>query len=111
MDYYSHTTFEFKTNLIGTQDTILAGGRYDGLSKMISNISLPGVGWAAGVERIALMIDKKYSFNPLVVLIPHSEKHNSIILELYKKLIDEGIRTEMIYSGSLNKKLKEPTKY
>ena len=110
LDYYSHTTFEFKTNLIGTQDTILAGGRYDGLSKMISNISLPGVGWAAGVERIALMIDKKYSFNPLVVLIPHAEKHNFIILELYKKLIDEGIRTEMIYSGSLNKKLKRANK-
>ena len=110
LDYYSHTTFEFKTKLIGAQDTILAGGRYDGLSKMISNISLPGVGWAAGVERIALMIDKKYSFNPLVVLIPHAEKHNFIILELYKKLIDEGIRTEMIYSGSLNKKLKRANK-
>ena len=110
LDYYSHTTFEFKTNLIGTQDTILAGGRYDGLSKMISNLSLPGVGWAAGVERIALMIDKKYSFNPLLVLIPHAEKHNFIILEFYKKLIDEGIRTEMIYSGSLNKKLKRANK-
>ena len=42
-------------------------------------------------ERIALMIDKKYSFNPLVVLIPHSEII-IYILELYKKLIDEGIR-------------------
>ena len=110
LDYYSHTTFEFKTNLIGAQDTILAGGRYDGLSKMISNLSLPGVGWAAGIERIALMIEKKYTFNPLVVLIPQMDAHNFKVLEFYKKLLDVGIRTEMIYSGSLNKKLKRANK-
>ena len=110
LDYYSHTTFEFKTNLIGAQDTILAGGRYDGLSKMISNLSLPGVGWAAGIERIALMIEKKYTFNPLVVLIPQMDTHNFKVLEFYKKLLDIGIRTEMIYSGSLNKKLKRANK-
>jgi len=110
LDYYSHTTFEFKTNLIGAQDTILAGGRYDGLSKMISNLSLPGVGWAAGIERIALMIEKKYTFNPLVVLIPQMDAHNFKVLEFYKKLLDAGIRTEMIYSGSLNKKLKRANK-
>ena len=110
LDYYSHTTFEFKTNLIGAQDTILAGGRYDGLSKMISNFSLPGVGWAAGIERIALMIEKKYTFNPLVVLIPQMDTHNFKVLEFYKKLLDVGIRTEMIYSGSLNKKLKRANK-
>ena len=110
LDYYSHTTFEFKTNLIGAQDTILAGGRYDGLSKMISNLSLPGVGWAAGIERIALMIEKKYTFNPLVVLIPQMDIHNFKVLEFYKKLLDVGIRTEMIYSGSLNKKLKRANK-
>ena len=110
LDYYSHTTFEFKTNLIGAQDTILAGGRYDGLSKMISNLSLPGVGWAAGIERIALMIEKKYTFNPLVVLIPQMDTHNFKVLEFYKKLLDAGIRTEMIYSGSLNKKLKRANK-
>ena len=110
LDYYSHTTFEFKTNLIGAQDTILAGGRYDGLSKMISNFSLPGVGWAAGIERIALMIEKKYTFNPLVVLIPQMDIHTFKVLEFYKKLLDVGIRTEMIYSGSLNKKLKRANK-
>ena len=106
----NNTTFEFKTNLIGAQDTILAGGRYDGLSKMISNFSLPGVGWAAGIERIALMIEKKYTFNPLVVLIPQMDIHTFKVLEFYKKLLDVGIRTEMIYSGSLNKKLKRANK-
>ena len=110
LDYYSHTTFEFKTNLIGAKDTILAGGRYDGLSKMISNLSVSGVGWAAGIERIALMIEKKYIFNPLVVLIPQMDKHNFKVLKLYKKLLDEGVRTEMFYSGSLNKKLKRANK-
>ena len=56
------------------------------------------------------MIEKKYIFNPLVVLIPQMDKHNFKVLELYKKLLDEGIRTEMFYSGSLNKKLKRANK-
>ena len=47
LDYYGHTTFEFKTDSLGSQDTILAGGRYDGLSKMISNYEISGVGWSS----------------------------------------------------------------
>ena len=69
LDYYSHTTFEFKTSLLGAQDTVVAGGRYDGLSKMISNYSLPGVGWAAGIERLALMTINKYNFSLYLLFV------------------------------------------
>ena len=110
LDYYSHTTFEFKTGSLGAQDTILAGGRYDGLSKMISNFNIPGVGWAAGIERISLMIQRKYSFAPDVILIAHSDKINLKILKLYDQLLENNIKTEMLYSGSLNKKLKRANK-
>ena len=110
LDYYSHTTFEFKTSYVGTQDTILAGGRYDGLSKMISNFNIPGVGWAAGIERISLMIQRKYIFEPDVILIAQSDKINLKILKIHELLLENDLKTEMIYSGSLNKKLKRANK-
>ena len=110
LDYYSHTTFEFKTSLLGAQDTVVAGGRYDGLSKMISNYSLPGVGWAAGIERLALMTINKYNSSPKVTLVSQSNELNSTILKYYKFLIDNDIKTEMIYSGTINKKLKRANK-
>ena len=110
LDYYSHTTFEFKTSLLGSQDTVLAGGRYDGLSKMISEHILPGVGWAAGIERLAMMTENKYESFPKVTLVSQSNTLNSVMLNYYKILIDNDIKTEMIYSGSINKKLKRANK-
>ena len=110
LDYYSHTTFEFKTGYLGTQDTILAGGRYDGLSKMISNFNIPGVGWAAGIERISLLVQKKYFFEPDVILIAQSDEINLKILKLHDLLLENDFKTEMLYSGSLNKKLKRANK-
>ena len=110
LDYYSHTAFEFKTNLIGSQDTVLAGGRYDDLSKLISKIKFPGVGWAAGIERLSILLDYKYSFSPTVGLIGQSEKFYDKILCYYKKFIDEEISTQIFYSGSLAKKLKKADK-
>lgn len=110
LDYYSHTTFEFISKQIGSQNTILAGGRYDDLSTMISNKKFSGVGWAAGIERLAFLVDSKYSFSPQVSLISQSEEFDQFILKIYKKLIDINIRSEIIYDGSLNKKLKKANK-
>ncbi len=110
LDYYSHTAFEFKTNLIGAQDTVLAGGRYDDLSKLISKNKFPGVGWAAGIERLSILLDYKYSFSPTVGLIGQSEQFYDNILCYYKKFIDEEISTQIFYNGSLAKKLKKADK-
>ena len=54
LDYYTRTTFEFKDEAIGAKDTISGGGRYDGLIEEIGGPPTPGIGWAAGVERIML---------------------------------------------------------
>ena len=54
LDYYNHTAFEYKTNEIKSQNTVLAGGRDDGLIKSFGGDDLGGVGWAGGVERIVL---------------------------------------------------------
>ena len=69
LDYYCHTAFEFITNELGAQGTVLAGGRYDGLSKMLGGPDVPGVGWAAGIERLSLLIPSQCTSNPDVVLI------------------------------------------
>ena len=57
LDYYRHTAFEFVTDRLGAQGTVLAGGRYDGLIETLGGPHTPAVGWAAGIERLAMMID------------------------------------------------------
>ena len=56
LDYYNHTAFEFVTTALGAQGTVLAGGRYDGLVEQMGGPKVPGVGWAAGIERLAMLI-------------------------------------------------------
>jgi histidyl-tRNA synthetase len=57
LDYYRHTAFEFVTDRLGAQGTVIAGGRYDGLIEALGGPRTPAVGWAAGIERLAMMID------------------------------------------------------
>ena len=56
LDYYTHTAFEFVTAELGAQGTVMGGGRYDGLVEMMGGPAMPGVGWAAGIERLAMLI-------------------------------------------------------
>jgi histidyl-tRNA synthetase len=110
LDYYCHTAFEFITDQLGAQGTVLAGGRYDGLSEMLGGIQMPGVGWAAGIERLALMINANYKNNPDLVLIGLSEKFNLDLLQMIDRLIIDGIKTEILYTGNVSKKLKRANK-
>ena len=110
LDYYCHTAFEFTTNELGSQGTVLAGGRYDGLSRMLGGPDVPGVGWAAGIERLALMAQSKFVNKTDVVLIGQSENINYLLLPIMKKLVQKGIKTEIIYTGNLSKKFKRANK-
>ena len=110
LDYYCHTAFEFKTNELGTQGTVLAGGRYDGLSKMLGGPDVPGVGWAAGIERLALMVQCEFVSAIDVVLVGQCENFNYLLLPIMKKLIQEGIKSEIIYTGNFSKKFKRANK-
>src|ERR1700710_2580038 len=56
LDYYRHTAFEFVTDRLGAQGTVLAGGRYDGLIGALGGPETPAVGWAAGIERLAMLV-------------------------------------------------------
>ena len=110
LDYYCHTAFEFITDQLGSQGTVLAGGRYDGLSEILGGIKMPGVGWAAGIERLALMVNANYKNNPDLVLMGLSEKFNLVLLQMMDRLIKDGIKTEILYTGNVSKKLKRADK-
>jgi histidyl-tRNA synthetase len=58
LDYYTHTVFEWVTDLLGAQSTVCAGGRYDGLTAQLGGTPTPGIGWAMGQERVILMMEK-----------------------------------------------------
>ena len=110
LDYYCHTAFEFTTNELGSQGTVLAGGRYDGLSEILGGPYIPGVGWAAGIERLALMVNSEFTNKIDVVLMGQNENINYLLLPIMKKLIKKGIKSEIIYAGNLSKKFKRANK-
>ncbi len=75
LDYYRHTAFEFVTDRLGAQGTVLGGGRYDGLMETLGGPHTPAVGWAAGIERLAMLVaGEAVSFDPTPVfaVIPDS---------------------------------------
>ncbi len=65
LDYYRHTAFEFTTDRLGAQGTVLGGGRYDGLIENLGGPATPAVGWAAGIERLAMLVDATKRLNGL----------------------------------------------
>ena len=74
LDYYRHTAFEFITDRLGAQGTVLAGGRYDGLIEALGGPHTPAVGWAAGIERLAMMIGVPASETPTAMIVPLGER-------------------------------------
>ena len=70
LDYYRHTAFEFVTEELGAQAQLLGGGRYDGLMESLGGPHTPAVGWAAGIERLAMMIDAPTTESPEIAVIP-----------------------------------------
>lgn len=112
LDYYCHIAFEVTTTELGSQGTVLAGGRYDGLVSTMGGPSIPGVGWAAGIDRLAMMLVED-SIPPLkrsTVLVPTDESYDMKGLELAQNLRHHGFTVEMTYGGGLGKRLKKANK-
>jgi histidyl-tRNA synthetase len=74
LDYYRHTAFEFVTDRLGAQGTVLAGGRYDGLIEALGGKPTSGVGWAAGVERLAMLTEQPKPEAPELAVIADVEE-------------------------------------
>lgn len=114
LDYYSHTVFEFTSTALGAQNTVLAGGRYDGLIKQMGGADVAGVGFAAGLERLLLMIEASKSLAlprpQLVALIPIGEAAEQRALALAHSLRTAGIAVDMAYKGNAGKRMKRADK-
>ena len=110
LDYYNNTTFEFITNKLGSQSAILAGGRYDNLMKQMGGPDIPGIGWAAGIERLALLTTIKKDKKKSVSMIPVGLENNILCINLADELRNKNISIDMAYSGNLKKRLKQANK-
>ena len=105
LDYYRHTAFEFVTDRLGAQGTVLAGGRYDGLIEALGGPHTPAVGWAAGIERLAMMIDAPEPDQSTVAVIPLGERAELEATRIVAGLRREGLATEIAYRGNMKKRL------
>jgi len=110
LDYYCHTAFEFVTTDLGAQGTVLGGGRYDGLMGVMGGPETPGVGFAAGIERLALLIDEPAAPARAIALVPLGEKGETEALRLARSLRDQGFIVDLGYSGNLRRRLQRADK-
>ena len=105
LDYYCSTVFEFKTNDLGSQDTLLGGGRYDGLIETLGGPKIPGVGWAAGIERIAMLMEKLDTSNSNLHIAITDEKFKDHLFKIIKHLKNNEISFYWNYKFNLKKSL------
>ena len=111
LDYYNHTAFEYKTFEEKSQNTILAGGRYDSLVKMLGGDESTGVGWAAGIERIALNLVSKGKEKLKISIFSNSPHFDFDVMNIIKNLKPiENLQINFINSGNLKKKLSRANK-
>lgn len=110
LDYYCHAAFEFTSQALGAQGTVLAGGRYDSLASVMGGPDTPGIGWAAGVDRIALMLDTVPEETRPFAIIPVGNDMNAQAMRLAEELRREGHVIELGYRGNLSKRLKRANK-
>ncbi|WP_404711099.1 histidine--tRNA ligase [Sphingomonas sp. MMS24-J13] len=106
LDYYRHTAFEFVTDRLGAQGTVLGGGRYDGLIETLGGSHTPAVGWAAGIERLAMLIDAPSPEKPEFVVIPMGPAAETFCTGLIAKLRQRHIYCDMGYRGNLKKRMQ-----
>jgi histidyl-tRNA synthetase len=100
LDYYRHTAFEFVTDRLGSQGAVIAGGRYDGLIESLGGPHTPAVGWAAGIERLAMMIDAPRDPEAVVAVVPDNPSLKLEAHEIASKMRKANLRTIIYFSGN-----------
>ncbi len=107
LDYYSHTAFEFTTTALGAQGTVLAGGRYDGLIGQMGGPATAGIGWAAGVERLSMLLAGEVAGPRPIAVIPFGEDDGMAVAERLRRA---GFVVELSYSGNMKKRMNRANK-
>lgn len=107
LDYYRHTAFEFVTDRLGAQGTVLGGGRYDGLIEALGGPPTPAVGWAAGIERLAMLIDAPDAERIDVAIVPMGDAAQLMGSRVLAELRRAGIAADMAYKGNMKKRMQK----
>ncbi len=110
MDYYCHTAFEFITTELGAQGTVLAGGRYDGLVEQLGGPPTPGIGWAGGIERLAMLSGAGTSTLRPVIIMPMGDVAMQKAFEVAETLRAANHTVLTDRSGNLKKRLNRANK-
>lgn len=99
LDYYRHTVFEFITDALGAQGTVIGGGRYDGLIGNMGGPETPAVGWAGGIERLAMLAEAAPAAG-VVAVVPDKPELEARAGALLVALRRAGVAAEMAYRGN-----------
>ena len=110
LDYYCHTAFEFTTDALGAQGAVIAGGRYDGLIATMGGPETAGVGWAAGIERLALLLDGTADPARPIAVIPLGAAAETAALPLAERLRRSGLAVDLGYRGNLKRRMSRANK-
>ncbi|MEP2236578.1 MAG: histidine--tRNA ligase [Alteripontixanthobacter sp.] len=117
LDYYRHTAFEFvpdegsaAADALGSQSTVLGGGRYDGLMESLGGPQTPAVGWAAGIERLAMLVgEREQEVADLIIVVEDDARRDEAIAAI-KSVRDAGLTAELIAEGSPRKRFDKAVK-
>ena len=113
LDYYRHTVFEFITDSLGAQGTVLGGGRYDGLVEELGGPKTAGIGFGAGIDRLSLLLQEtgKQPAEPRpIAVIPVGDDTLLPIMKIAHDLRQNGFIVDMTYSGNMGKRMKKANK-
>ncbi|MBS1073882.1 histidine--tRNA ligase [Gluconobacter sp. Dm-73] len=110
LDYYSHTAFEFVTSKLGAQGTVLAGGRYEGLVEQMGGPAIPAIGWAGGIERLAMLLDSAPELPAGITLVPMGDPAVLKAASIARTLRSAGLRAEIETRGNLKKRMERVVK-
>lgn len=110
LDYYCHTAFEFTTTALGAQGTVMGGGRYDGLVETMGGPATAGVGWAAGIERLALLLAQAPGLRRPISVVPGGAAGEARALVLAQQLRQAGHVVDLFYRGNVGRRMKRANK-
>ncbi|HEX7005562.1 MAG TPA: histidine--tRNA ligase [Alphaproteobacteria bacterium] len=110
LDYYCHTAFEFTTTELGAQGAVIAGGRYDGLIELMGGPPTPGIGWAGGIERLAMLVGDPPPAPRPIAVVPIGEAAETTALVIAARLRRAGYCVDLGFKGNLKRRLKQANK-
>lgn len=117
LDYYRHTAFEFipdegsaSAAALGSQSTVLGGGRYDGLMESLGGAPTPAVGWAAGIERLAMLVGAREEAKADVIIVVEDDRQLSYAIGLIGMVRNSGYTADLAATGSPRKRYDKAVK-